>query len=201
MYMAIYCVVIALFCGGFVAFFILKNNKDKKRYDQLRGSVEIQKKPVELNASVPADEAVQPVAEIQSEPQKVDAELEDFALDVGEQVEKKKELKPLKLNPFEAAEELAEADEDEIDDENDFEIDDQFAEYEEFLKKSMQMHEDEFDEDEELADEDEISRFDLNQLNGKSDVEIAEILKNLPPKMQEIIMTNILGRKDFEDED
>ncbi|MDE6583347.1 MAG: hypothetical protein K2K31_01690 [Clostridia bacterium] len=43
--------------------------------------------------------------------------------------------------------------------------------------------------------------FDINSLKGKTPEEIAEIVKGLPSNIQEMVLTDILSRKNFDDEE
>ncbi len=43
--------------------------------------------------------------------------------------------------------------------------------------------------------------FDIDSMKGKSPEEIAEIVKKLPANVQEMVLTDILSRKNFDDEE
>ena len=58
-----------------------------------------------------------------------------------------------------------------------------------------------FDTVDDSDDLDALADFDLDSLKGKSDEEIAELIKSLPPKAQELLMTDILGKKNFDDKE
>lgn len=102
----------------------------------------------------------------------------------------------------------------------DEEDDDRFLNYENFLKKQIEKSENfessfdvddsDFEDDEDASfgkidnemdeDLDALQDFDFSALEGKSQGQIDEIIKSLPPKAQEILMADILGRKDEDNE-
>ncbi len=219
MYVAIYCVVIAVVCALAVSIFVIVDKKDKKRAQQLRQDAQGQKSEKE---SLPKHDlsVVKESLPIKAE---ADAKFEDFSLDNHQHQPRRAEA-PLKINPFDF-------EDDEIDD-----IDHKFEEYEKFLRKSLELDdadeinqgevvaEPEDAEDAEAADADfdydkflrsglgkkdvvvdseldALTNFDYSSLRGKTDTEIREILDSLPPKARELLMTDILARKKFDDEE
>ena len=113
------------------------------------------------------------------------------------------------------------------DDGNDDDLDKKFKEYEEFLRRNLDLDDEDLEDDDFLKDvegnenDDKVApaptfnnskspsaadmralqNFDYDSLRGKSEEEIAEIIKSLPPKAQEILMSDILARRNFEDEE
>lgn len=225
---ALYCAVILLFVGIAVTIFVVKLQKDKKRYKKLHESGEdgSQSKPVVEEK--PMDKFEEPVVqkEVQQQEikQEVSAEFENFSL--GGEMEEKQDMprrRPFQVNPFEE-------DDDEKDDED---VDDKFAEYERFLRENLDLDDedeeenekeeqdneqtesdDKFSEYEEFLrknldldnhDDDEkdlraLRNFDYSSIKGKSESEIRQIIQKLPPKAQEILLTDILARKNWDDE-
>lgn len=126
--------------------------------------------------------------------ERIEKELENFSLKVEE------EVKGPKLNPFDIKDSKSEENDD-----DDFLMDEKFNEYEEFLRQhAKDFDNDEFDETDEFDEvddtADELNNFDFNQIKGKNDEEIADILKNLSPKAQEIILSEILARRKYDEE-
>lgn len=125
-----------------------------------------------------------------------------------------------------------------FEEEEDKSLDDKFKEYEEFLRKNLDLdddfdiNEDETDENLDAAEDFEatvgketswknpqlstpvalnydvpldddlnlVANFDFNSVKGKSQEDIMEILKDLPPRARELILTDILARKLYEEE-
>lgn len=81
-------------------------------------------------------------------------------------------------------------------------LDAKFAEYEKFLRENLGIDDDEVDDKTNDEDEfDDFSDFDMNSLKGKSKSEIDDFIKNLSPKAKEILLSDILSRKNFDDDD
>lgn len=175
----IYCVVIAAFCGGLAGAFIFKSKRDKKHYERLHGQ-SVQKKVEEHVDELSTEEKLPEVPV-------VDAELEDFQIEVESKPQKKD---PLSINPF---------DFDDFDEEDDF--DDRFEEYEKFLKENINFGDEEEESFEDEAVVDEVAKFDFRKVQGKSDDEIREMLKDFSPKARDVIMADILAQRKFEDEE
>ncbi len=205
MYIAIYVSVIVFLCICAIVFFVVRDKKIKKKQQIL----------LEKELKNQQDEGKQTEqTEVQEiKPQKIDdANFEDYTL----QIEEPAAVKPpssIDLNPFQTY-----ADEEESDEQDDDDVDNKFKEYEDFLRNKLNI-DDDFDEDEsdmrdfldqvkkdtdseESQDDLEaLKNFDYNSLKGKNEEEIVEIIKSLPPKAQQILMTDILARKNFDDED
>lgn len=237
---AVYCVVILLFCGVAITLFVTKMQKDKKRYKKLNEKKEIQlngvscdaqqSEPVTLNNA----EAVQHLGaenklNKETETENQTAQFENFSLEKAHAEEKGNMRKQHRENPFDF--EDVEEDEDDkfaeyerflrqnlvLEDEeqskqgDDFEEinesfrldasenekeEESFEEYEKFLRRNLDLETDETDEDALRA----VRNFDYNSIKGKSESEIRQIIKNLPPKAQEILLTDILARKNWDEE-
>ena len=212
MYIALYCVVIVVFCALVVTFFVVRDLKHKKNYKKLNENKEMQpSNDVMLGKETEPDF-------IGGTELKKEVEFEDYNFEDGNETVKRGTTKPLRINPF-GFDEGA-------DDES--ELDDKFEEYEKFLRQSLDLDEDDnqkdkkdeedddkkFEEYEEFlrrnldiddkqndtSDIDALANFDFNSLRGKSETEIDEILRTLPPKARELLMTDILAKKNYDEE-
>lgn len=207
MYTIIYVCAIVLAVVGIVLFFFLRRKKDKKHLDNYKKSRQDQIGEVIKNEQTQL--AIQ--EKIKKEPEnknKVKVEFEDFSLD-GKPVEKQSNNKTFQNGdleeefiPFKSENEI-----DDIDESDEEFFDQKFAEYEKFLKENLDSEDDVDDEENYYEEEDNnneldaLINFDYSSLNGKSDEEIAEIIKLLPPKAQEILINDILGKKDFDNKE
>ncbi len=221
MYIAIYVCAIVLVVVLIVLFFVLRNKKDKRHLNDYKNSgienVDRIMKEVDFHQSIEKEQNTDQVEIVNKEPV-IDAEFEDFSLDEKKSKVSKQEVSAADnntfFNPF-----VDETDDFEDDEDNgDDNFDEKFAEYEKFLRESLRYdsEEDELknvtnrensgnnDVEEELEGNDALNAltdFDFDSLKGKSDDEIAELIKSLPPKAQELLMTDILGKKNFDDKE
>lgn len=226
MYIWIYCAVIVLFCAGAILFFFLKKNKDRKRFEEHKRQIEAENVEEGINdlSNVESEKIMEEV-----KPQNV--ELENFALETDEIKDKpenelddpfavnlqgnmgrEKEMENIhyRRNRF------AHASRPRM--EPSSSIDDKFAEYEEFLRRHLESESNEnkspedefpkFDFENEIvrperkkSDYDALADFDFDSLQGKTEDEIKDIVKDLPPKAQEILLSEILAKKKYDDED
>lgn len=222
MYIAIYVCAIVLAVAMIVLFFVLRNKKDKKHLNDYKNSKVENTDRIMKEADLPQNlEKVQEIhkVEITKEvPPKIDATFEDFSLDGNKNATsksgKKAEVRIQDNNQFlSSVDDEDENEEMQIndDDDDDF-FDEKFAEYEKFLRENLSSEEDDddleddtsvidFDTVDDSDDLDALADFDLDSLKGKSDEEIAELIKNLPPKAQELLMIDILGKKNFDDKE
>ena len=218
MYIALYCVVIAVLCGLVVTYFVVRDVKHKKKYKELNKDKDVD---VQHKSPLPSEKD-EPSVSLENEvtEQKVEAEFEDFTLNgADEEIAKRGTSRPLRINPFSFDEEddkeddvdakfaeyekflrqsLNLDDQEEKKKENAEEDDDKkFAEYEEFLRRNLDLN----DEDNQKSDIDALAKFDFDSIRGKSRAEIDEILRTLPPKARELLMTDILARKNYDEEE
>lgn len=190
----VYGIVIVLFCGCVISFFVLHQRKDKRRHDEIihkmKEDEKIKQETLSAENSNLQKDDVEP---------KIDAKLEDFKFD--EEVEKPKPVK----NPF-----------DDISQDDDLD-DDEFAEYEKYLRSRLKLDDNDKDgeklstdfnpfDDFSMDDDDEkkinsISDIDYDSLRDKSPEEIRDMIKDLPPQEQQIIMDDILSLKNYDDDE
>jgi hypothetical protein len=220
-YVIIYVCAIVLICAVGIFVFVKKSKRDKNRLNELKKQDKLA--DVKLTTTDQTAEILPNEKENLTQSEKTEDMFEDFSLD-GEEKKQKNESSSSKnffVNNVDFDDFGVEED-DEIpqgfeDDEDSLE--EKYAEYEKFLKSNLEDVEtdsdaEDFDEEEklenqadndsdELEDEDlkALADFDFNSLEGKNESEILELIKNLPPKAQQILMTDILRRKKYEDED
>ena len=222
MYIAIYVCAIILVFAMIVLFFVLRNKKDKKHLNDYKNSkaenVDRIMKEVDLSQNLEKVKEIDRVEIAKDEP-KVDATFEDFSLDGKKNATSKPEKKAevgvqdnnTFFNPFVDDEDENEETQYNDEDDDDF-FDEKFAEYEKFLRENLSFEENDdkveddttvidFDTVDDSDDLDALADFDLDSLKGKSDEEIAELIKSLPPKAQELLMTDILGKQNFDDKE
>ncbi len=209
MYTIIYVCAIVLVILGIVLFFVLRKKKDKKQLDNFKKTRAEQAEKIIKNDET-ALSLSQEIEKTPEEKKKMNVVLEDFSLD----------SKPTNKNTDNKTSQNGDLDDNFIpfnsqDENNDFEesdeefFDKKFAEYEKFLKENLDSEDDDedsydensYDEEENNDELDALMNFDYNSLKGKSDEEIAELIKTLPPKAQEILMTDILGKKKYDDKE
>ncbi len=252
MYIAIYVTVIVLLCAGAIAFFVFKDKKNQKLGEKLKQKAREESKLEMKQDSVLGKEIATKIEELDASKedvtQQTDSELENFSLEFED--EKKKPKCKFDLDPFnldgeftwdhkdekngqnakedDGFEELKSFDDDEEIDDDD--IDKKFKEYEEFLKRNLDLDDDDLNDDDLNDDEfinsndrnfDEsaknppprqaqnldnddlkaLQEFDYDSLKGKSEEEIKQIIGDLPPKAREILLNDILSRRDFDEEE
>lgn len=202
MYIAIYVSVIVLFCAIGLTIYGVHDKKNKERQRVLQEKAKTETPAVlqeNLFTKVELDPMEKEEEPLQSQQEE---QMEDFSF-TGEE----------------------EAESDDLDIDTD-EIDRRFKEYEEFLRKNVyNNHEVDSNHDAEdkkvdavpfeddyagelfintkNSDHDdlsELSDFDYNSLVGKSEQEIEDILQKLPLKVQQIMLSDILARRKFDDE-
>lgn len=201
MYIAIYSIGIVLVCTGIVLFFVLKHRRDKKILHKLK---------TEEKDTASKDGIVETTLEKELSDKPIEKEMpstieenpvfEDFSLDFESMKDMKTEKEFPKrdfVNPFDF-----EDDEEEVDEDDDDFMDEKFAEYENFLKKNIDFEDDDdWTNEEEDDDLNAVKNFDFESIKGKDESEIREIIKSLPPKAQEILLGDILARKNFDDKE
>ena len=204
MFVAIYLAVIVLVALAIVLFFVLKNKKDKKRLNSKLKENQTAVETLEANAAEIEPLQSEESVETKEEPEQV-AEFEEFSLDseekTGVKLHNKYSLRRTKpINPFDLEDEEEIEEDEENFDEEDENLNNRFEEYRKFLDQNF-----DFDDEEELEQNenelDALADFDFDSLKGKSEVEIAEIIKDLPPKAQELLMADILARKNFDEKE
>ena len=151
-----------------ILLFVIMNKKHEKSLKSYK------KEKHDKQVQIPQEEVVQEeIVPIKEEAEPV-YELEDFVWD------KKKQVANQEATDAETAET-----EENLDD------------YEKFLKENN-IETDMIDDgdDGDLGDED--LEFDFNELIGKTNEEIAEIIKKYPPEVQEIVMQELANDEDDE---
>lgn len=186
-----YSIAIVCVCVAIISFFISRAIRHKKHLDKFKSEEKIKMENVSLEAPTPLNEPKKEVVETKKEVEP--AKLEDFSL--AEEEPAKPTFK--KETVFDSFEDDDDDDWDNWEDDEDFKK--RFADYEEFLKNDMDMNENTNDSSD--SEIDSIANFDFDSLKGKSEEEIAEMIKHLHPKVQEIMMSEILTRKKYDDDD
>lgn len=217
MYIAIYVSVILLVGAGMVASFVLYQKKQKQRVNCLKKqrsqmleeiSIETDKtkkksKKTEKTAQTePVEEvSVEPLIEQPPVEEKIEPVFEDYDFD-GDKKDKKPSTKEVvdRLNQS-----LEEDDDEEIYVKNsDFAK--KFAAYEKFLE------EEDFDEEDDdgvnpFKNDDlteleatAVANFDYDSLQGKTENEIKDMTKHLPRAAQEIILAEVMHRREDEED-
>ena len=182
--------MIFVYIGAIVAFigigftiFLVSKNKQEKRLQKLSEenitTLEVNELPESLVKENVAEENLEINASQKTAENKevLTGELESFSLDFDE-----KSSVNSKQN----------------EDEEEDEIDRRFAEYQKFLRENLQMDDEEDGFGPEI--EGQPPEFETTDFTDKSPDEIADMVKNLPPQMREILLSNALGRKDFDEE-
>ena len=191
MQIALYIMAIIVVCASIVLYFVLSRKKHEKRIKELN--------LVKNNMNdVSQQESNKIFMETKAEP-------------VDEKIEKKEEkpgLKAIRKRPFVNPFDFDDFKDDEIDGEKDTlpeqsTID--FDDFEEFMRENN-IDEDDFDKLEDIQnkpDEDKTeikpAYFDLSVFKGKSKEEILEMTKDLPPEVQEVVLSECLGEKNEEE--
>lgn len=228
MYTAIYCVAIVLFVGVLLFAFLCKEKKRKQKSAKMQlGLSQTENLNTERSETLSNDEKITSKEEIlktesAQENEKnensgsVDAVMEDFSLDGEKKESANKKFatvgKNFQKNIFDFEENFSK-DFDIFDDDNGID-DDEIAKYEQTLRESLKFDiDDEFDKFQKKQEEglfasdpffakndfQNMPDFDFCKFKGKSQSEVLEMIKNFPPKAQEIILTDILNRKNWED--
>lgn len=222
---------ICLFVAAVLSFFIYKKVTDKKTYEKLTKNLPATLESAEEKKEEPATENLELPKEKAEEIVKNDlANLEDFsfeedktkteeqhdfsinpfrsrrmARDGGrEKLKQDRQYHGLEnkdddmdLDFFDEEESVEEDSKDENSD-----LNEKFAEYEKFLRENLGIDDDEAEHKPIDEDEfDDFSDFDFDSLKGKSKSEIDEIIKKLSPRAKEILLSDILARKNFDDDD
>ncbi len=182
--------MIFVYIGAIVAFigigftiFLVSKNKQEKRLQKLSEenitTLEVNELPESLVKENVAEENLEINASQKTAENKevLTGELESFSLDFDE-----KSSDNSKQN----------------EDGEEDEIDRRFAEYQKFLRENLQMDDEEDGFGPEI--EGQPPEFETTDFTDKSPDEIADMVKNLPPQMREILLSNALGRKDFDEE-
>ncbi len=187
---ALYIVAIVVVCGLVVFYFCWVTRKRKKTLEQLSSpKIEKQKKK-KKNEKEEAEQQLErdlkaAEEEVVKEEKKIEAELEDFSLD-----------------EFSNASDVG--DPHSFNGKTDFDIDESLFEskmedYEKFLKEEQESHEiDDLSEDDQ-NDIDALMNFDFDKLKGKTREQVAEMIKDLSPTVQDFILNDIFERKNGED--
>ena len=228
MYIAIYSFAIVLFVGLVLFLFLRKQKNSKARIAKMQmelvkpnildnGSIlNLQEKEEQVEKEVVEEVKVDPLEDEKKLSVEQEAIFEDFSLDGGKKNANKPNFATVGRKKIDSLFEF----EDEFDsdfpmaDEADEIDEEEIARYEKSLRESLKFDIDEefdkFSKNQENGffsnnnftqknDFESFSNFDINQFRGKSQSEIAEMIKNFPPKAQEIILTDILARKNWDD--
>lgn len=203
----LYIAVILVLGIGATGFFVWQKKKSEKNYQKLTEN----KNPAEMPASqAPQKDDPQLSAQAQKQPtatpELADPAFEDFKLDQTPAVEDKKENADKNLSAYERflRQQLLDDDDDIDDDINNLTNNSENP-------FSSPFDDNPFDDDKpnsfneinplkENAHSSSLDNFDFDTLAGKTESEIKELIKDLPPKAQEIILTDILARKNWDDE-
>ncbi len=203
MYIAIYLVVIFCFCALAIAIFFYFRNKEKRKLEEINNgkkSKSVEKTEPQLQTESDLGVEFTTDEELSKTKPTVQAEFEDFTLDLGEEKIEKSDPQTVNLENKRSS------------------LEDKFAEYERFLQRHMgrkyeesgeldtgNISQDDFDEFDEFDDEpnnvselDALANFDFDMLKNKSESEIDEIISRLPEKAQQILREDILGRRDVD---
>ncbi len=178
----VYIGAIIVFVGIGITIFVTSKKKEHKRLEKLS-----QEQPPVVITDAAQDElfkektAEQPLVTETTEKSQ-DAQLsvvngdglEDFSLDQDAQEEKV------------------------LEDNEDDEIDRRFAEYQKFLRENLDMDNEE--ESGEVDQDNPYENFEPSDFMDKSPDEVSEMINKIPRRMQEILFSNALGRRDIEDE-
>lgn len=205
MYIAIYLIVIFCFCALAIAIFFYFRNKEKRKLEEInkdKKSKSVEKTEPQLQTESDLGVEFTTDEELSKTKPTVQAEFEDFTLDLGEEKTEKIDTQTVNLENRRSS------------------LEDKFAEYEEFLQRHMgkkydemgdldtgssyydNMSQDEFDdfddEPNDVSELDALANFDFDMLKNKSESEIDEIISRLPEKAQQILREDILGRRDVD---
>lgn len=216
MQIALYIMAIIVVCASIVLYFVLSRKKHEKRIKELNlvknntndvSQQESNKIFMETKAE-PVDEKIEKKEENKESAEPVvDPKLESFSLQ-PEKKEEKPGLKAIRKRPFVNPFDFDDFKDDEVDGEKDTlpeqsTID--FDDFEEFMRENN-IDEDDFDKLEDIQnkpDEDKTeikpAYFDLSVFKGKSKEEILEMTKDLPPEVQEVVLSECLGEKNEEE--
>ncbi len=216
MQIALYIMAIIVVCASIVLYFVLSHKKHEKRIKELNlvknnmndvSQQESNKIFMETKAE-PVDEKIEQKEENKESAEPVvEPKLESFSLQ-PEKKEEKPGLKAIRKRPFVNPFDFDDFKDDEIDGEKDTlpeqsTID--FDDFEEFMRENN-INEDDFDKLEDIQnkpDEDKTEikpvSFDLSVFKGKSKEEILEMTKDLPPEVQEVVLSECLGEKNEEE--
>lgn len=217
MQIALYIMAIIVVCASIVLYFVLSRKKHEKRIKELNlvknntndvSQQESNKIFMETKAEPVVDEKIEKKEENKESAEPVvDPKLESFSLQ-PEKKEEKPGLKAIRKRPFVNPFDFDDFKDDEVDGEKDTlpgqsTID--FDDFEEFMRENN-IDEDDFDKLEDIQnkpDEDKTeikpAYFDLSVFKGKSKEEILEMTKDLPPEVQEVVLSECLGEKNEEE--
>lgn len=217
MQIALYIMAIIVVCASIVLYFVLSRKKHEKRIKELNlvknntndvSQQESNKIFMETKAEPVVDEKIEKKEENKESAEPVvDPKLESFSLQ-PEKKEEKPGLKAIRKRPFVNPFDFDDFKDDEVDGEKDTlpeqsTID--FDDFEEFMRENN-IDEDDFDKLEDIqnkTDEDKTEikpvSFDLSAFKGKSKEEILEMTKDLPPEVQEVVLSECLGEKNEEE--
>lgn len=207
----LYVLAIAVVCAGIVLYFVLLHKKHEKRIKELNlvknnmsdvSTNETNKIFMETKAE-PSQEIVESKEIVKENEEPIpEAKLENFSLEPEKKEEKKPELQATRRRPFVNPFDFDDFQEDEADSEKDAlpeqsTID--FDDFEEFMKENN-IDEDDFDKLEDIQNDNknediEPVSFDMSIFKGKSKEEILEMTKDLPPEVQEVILSECLDDK------
>ena len=175
MHIVFYVFAILLFGGVVVAFFVMRERKQKEfakhqasRNTESRNNIKVEAKKKAENV-----EKVEPQVVKQAQSAPTTAIFEDFSLEPAQ--------KPKKPSFFDDL--IFEDDEDELEDDDDMEQ--KFAEYEQFLKNSM------------VGEPDISSDITIDE----DDENIEDIFGNISQNAKDMLLSGALAKKDFDDEE
>lgn len=216
MQIALYIIAIIVVCASIVLYFVLLHKKHEKRIKELNlvknnmsdvsqqesNKIFMETKAESVDASV--------MEKIDRKESDVVPELENFSLE-PEKKEEKLGLKTTRKRPFVNPFDFDDFKDDEVgetDEEKDTlpeqsTID--FEEFEEFMRENNidDKEFDKIDNTEESLDEEKTKikpvSFDLSVFKGKSKEEILEMTKDLPPEVQEVVLSECFWEKNEEE--
>ena len=186
-----YSIAIVCVCAAIISFFVARAVRHKKHLDNFKSEERSKTEVASVETVTPAEQPKEKLLEQKNEV--FDAQMEDFSL--AEEEPAKPTFK--RETVFDSLEDDDDDDWDNWEDDEDFKK--RFADYEDFLKNDMDTKDKESDSSD--SEIDSLANFDFDSLKGKSEEEIADMIKHLPPKVQEIMMSEILTRKKYDDEE
>ena len=187
---ALYIVSIVVVCGLVVFYFCWVTRKRKKTLEQMLSpkseTPKKKKKREKEEAKQQLEKDLKEAEEeVVKEEKKIEAELEDFSLD--DFAKSKSDDDPHTFNGtsgFDIDESLFES---------------KMEDYEKFLKEEQENYEDESLSEDDQNDIDALMNFDFDKLKGKTREQVAEMVKDLSPTVQDFILNDIFERKNGED--
>ena len=190
----VYISAIILFVGTVILVSVVSQKKENKRLNDLSNEpdekVEIVSKKAYAKSLTKENNITEKNNQIeQSEPDKIEIE-KDRVQEIELSSKNENELEDFSLDD----EELSNGSADNEMDEDD--LDRKFAEYQQFLRDNLNL------DDDSDAENFNAENFSRRMRNDEENIEedISESIKHLSPKMREILISNALGKRSFEDD-